>query len=358
MKTIKKTWLLAVLTIAIAPTHWASAEENPPAAATNESDPLFKNTKIALVSEKKDSVVIATMNPNGSNLLNLTAEDGQSVSPSWSPEGKKIAYASRVDGKLEIHVMNADGTDKKRLTNGKKLEDDFFGELFPNYPTWSPDGKKIAFVSSAQPEHRVPEIYTMNADGSNLTRLTKTKVAPDSSIIMGLGPVAWSPDGNKIVFAATKDDRLGIHVINADGTNLVSFAKANGSQACWSPDGKKIVFMSQPKSDDNGPRIWSPGDDDKNDQRDENPKGKPDGANFSGIWIMDADGSNLNSLSQGRTSNDEFPSWLPDGKRIAFTSQGEGDQAAGIYIMNADGKNRTQIRKGKSESAVWSPLLR
>jgi Tol biopolymer transport system component len=330
MKLLKNAWLLAVVTMAIAPFYYAGAE---PGA-------LLKDTKIAVVSETKDGMFLVTMNADGSNPLRLNGDETTSMSPSWSPDGNKIAFMSTEDGKPEIYVINADGTDKKQLTNTKPV-DDFFGLQYPNYPSWSPDGKKIVYVSRPQPDHKTPELYVIDTDGTNPTRLTQSKVVPDSWIIVGLGPVAWSPDGKKIVYAAIKDDRLGIHVINADGTNPVSLATANGSCASWSPDGKRIVFMSQEAGD------------------------KP-----SGIRLMDADGSNLIALPNKKATAQVNPSWLPDGKKIALSADGE--EGPGIYTMNVDGTQPTRIRyviknadgtpaplqKGGLDVAVWSPLLR
>jgi TolB protein len=338
MKTMKNPWLLALVSIVITPFYCAGAEEKPNAPGIIETDTLPKDTKVAVVSETKEEVYIITMNPDGSNQLLLNGDKVTSGSPSWSPDGKRIAFMSREDGKPEIYVIKADGTDKVQITNSKPV-DNFFGARYPNYPSWSPDGKKIVFVSRPQPGHKVPELYVMNADGTDPTRLTQTKVFPDSWIVVGLGPVSWSPDGKKIVYAATKDDRMGIHVINSDGTNPVSLAKANGSCASWSPDGKRIVFMAQ------------------------------NGDHPSEICIMDADGNNLIALPHTKPSYG-FPSWLPDGKKIAFS--GDGDDGPGLYIMNADGSHPAKMRyelmnaddklapsrKEGLDIAVWSPFLR
>jgi TolB protein len=329
MKPLKIAWLMAVVTLGIAPFYCVGAE---PVS-------LLKDTKIAVESETKDGMFILTMNADGSNPLRLNGDKTTSMSPSWSPDGKKIAFMSNEDGKPEIYVINTDSTDKKQLTNTKPV-DDFFSKQYPNYPSWSPDGKKIVFVSRPQPNHKAPELYVINVDGTNPTRLTHSKVVPDSWIVLGLGPVAWSPDGKKIVYGAVKDDRLGIHVINAYGTDTVSLATANGSFASWSPDGKRIVFMSQEAGD------------------------QP-----TGIRLMDADGANLVALPNKKATAEVDPSWLPDGKKIAFS--GDGQEGPGIYTMNLDGTQPTRIRyemkkadgtpapiqKGVIDMAVWSPFL-
>jgi len=92
----------------------------------------------------------------------LTDNVSSDGSPSWSPDGTKIAFCSTKDGNAEIYVMNADGTGAIRLTNNPAWEDS---------PSWSPDGTRIAFDSSRDGN---TEIYVMNADGTGQTRLTYT----------------------------------------------------------------------------------------------------------------------------------------------------------------------------------------
>jgi Tol biopolymer transport system component len=124
-----------------------------------------------------------------------------------------IAFTSQRDGNSEIYVMNADGTDQRRLTHA--AGDDYS-------PDWSPDGRKIAFVSERDGND---EIYGMNADGSEQRRLTSSR-AHDY-------PPAWSPDGRKIAFASDRDGNFDIYVMDADGShvrNLTRSSAANGAR--------------------------------------------------------------------------------------------------------------------------------
>jgi Tol biopolymer transport system component len=197
--------------------------------------------------DQKNWSEVYVMNADGSNPVNLTRNPAEDYWPSWSPDGTKIAFQSSRDGQYEIYVMNGDGTNPVRLTdnpvNGNK------------YPSWSPDGTKIAFVSARLESKCVPDIYVMNADGTNQIRITNH---PDND----LRP-CWSPDGMKIAFdtkrhagpgieimpgtwAADPDENLEIYVISADGKGLVRITNHPAGDSCpsWSPDGTKIAFAS------------------------------------------------------------------------------------------------------------------
>ena len=108
------------------------------------------------------NVGIYVVRPNSTGLKRLTSRKWEAQYPAWSPDGEKIAFASGRDEDEEIYVMNADGTEQKRLT-------DIPGpDHWP--PTWSPDNTRIAFTSDGTQDNS--EIYVMNADGSGLTKLT------------------------------------------------------------------------------------------------------------------------------------------------------------------------------------------
>lgn len=136
--------------------------------------------KITLVSARDGgNYEVFVMNNDGSNLVNITKDSNHDACPSWSPNGKKIAFLSIRGGYLNLYTINPDGTGLKNLTNNQKTDTNYFeqtansvDELSYMYGTsWSPDGKSISFV---QKDGDLQKIFLIDADGTNLRKLTET----------------------------------------------------------------------------------------------------------------------------------------------------------------------------------------
>jgi Tol biopolymer transport system component len=230
---------------------------------------------------------IYTVNADGSGFAKITNNPASELYPTWSADGRKIAFM-RNDALVtnrgtneDIYVMNADGTGEKRLTDTD----------VDSYPAWSPDGSKIAFRSGrAGGSH---DIFIMNADGGNVRRLTNNGR-------INFDPF-WSPDGTKVAFISQSGENSEIYTVNIDGTGEKALTNNNTSvgSADWSPDGRRIVFQ---------------------DSR--------------GVGVMNANGTEQSTLFPGGTG----PAWSPDGKKITFVGPD-----AEIATINPEGSGLTLV---------------
>lgn len=313
-------------------------------------DTILFGTKLASVtprtdqslalSEEQEFPLMKTPTPSQLRcwltlLLAATAAVATSAqTPTPGPNGK-ITFSSNRDGHYEIYVMDADGSNQTRLTNNS-AED--------AVPAWSPDGTKIAFASTRDGNY---EIYLMDEDGSNPIRLTNNPA-------LDLFP-DWSPDGAKLAFTSLRDANYEVYVMDVDGSNQANLTNHSTPDSVpdWSPDGTKIAFRSF--RDGNG-EIYvmdangsSPINLTNNPAEDTGPAWSPDGtrlafvSNRDGnieVYVMDANGSNPIRLTNN-PAEDTDPAWSPDGSKIVFTSLRDGNYE--VYVMDASGSNQTNL---------------
>jgi hypothetical protein len=228
------------------------------------------------------------MNADGSERTRITENLEASFRPSWSPDGKQIAFTG-----MGIQVANVDGSGVIQLAGrpGCAAAD----------PSWSPDGKRIAYYF--QCNGGMSGVAIMNADGTNSVDLVEYGSFP-----------AWSPDGTRIAIEGrppgTQDP--GLYILDTNG-NVLSRAAEMGGYPDWSPDGSKIAQTTF----------------------------RPDLGPFIGIVDV-AGGSELQLPVEGSE-----PSWSPDGQRLAFSD------GYSIFTVKADGSDIQEL--GPGNAPAWWP---
>ncbi len=254
--------------------------------------------KIALVIADGVNRDIYTVCPDGSRLTNLTAVIASDTDPVWSPDGARIAFTSDRDGSSQVYVMDADGKYPMELTS----------DYINDNPVWLPDGESIAFRTH---------------DGTGMwwwriVELTSSAVTDYSTPTYDFffQTPAWSPDGSRLAYMslveqqARNDGSSQLHVKvlpNRSDTALTSDIWANINPV-WSPDGERIAFFSE-----------------------------RDGTyNLFALYVINADGSGLERVTDPIYSENASASWSPDGKWLVVG--GNDYLNTKVVIINIESK--------------------
>lgn len=279
-------------------------------------EPVTGGLLVVSAMDADNRFQIYSVRPAGSDRRQLTRE-GNNVTPAWTPDGKRILFASDRYGSRDIFRMNEDGSGVSQIETavvGNKLT-----------PNMSRDLSRIAFAAE-DPRTGHPEIWVANADGTVPRQLTVTPKAP-AGPTWSLFP-RFSVDGSRILYGSTQSGSSQIWVMNSDGsgkrqlTNGVGPDAPDANAPQWSPDGGQIVFWAGYET------------------------------RYGEIWTMDADGSNPVQLTdQPAPISSDNPTWSPDGSQIIFDTN-RSRSGVEIWIMDRDGGNQQKLVGGLNAGGV------
>lgn len=307
------------------------AGEQPPAPSASEANRSLgqelARTKIAYLSDEAGTCDIHVVDADGTNRKQVTRSAGIDLRPDWSPNGRNLAFANNEDGDFDLYVVDA-VTGRQRLLLDTSADE--------KGPTWSPDGTQIAFSSTLDGDSEIWLIDSRgNQEPEKLTDENATSVSPD-----------WSPDVDAIAFASNRDGQFDIFVVNTEGglpQNITGKAfdpsPAHEFDPAWSSDGEEISFDGR------------------------------QGEGAFDIYVMDPDGSDLRNLT-AHSANDHRSSWSPDDSRIMFGSDRRvpaDDTQRGcsidtrqmdLFTMQSDGSHVKRFlgTEADDSSPAWGPM--
>jgi len=272
-------------------------------------------TRIAYVTVEKtrglgNNYVLYLADADGANPRTMLRSVEPIFSPSWSPDGQRLAYVTYDtfmspkgrDKQMAVYIQEVNTGRRNRVSIGKGLN---------AAPAWSPDGTKLALTLSKDGN---PEIYVLHLHNGALTRVTYNSAIDTEP--------EWAPDGQSLIFTSDRTGSPQIYRVSANGGDAqrVTYKGNYNARARFAPDGRKIVVLHN------------------------------EGSGFQ-IAVQDLENGQLNTLS--RTTLDESPSFAPNGSMVIY---GTGSELAAVSV---DGRvhQRLAVEMGKEvREPAWSPF--
>lgn len=266
-----------------------------------------KTEKIVFSSNRRGNWDIYVMNPDGSNQVRLTNNQGDDFSPVWSPTHEQILFVSDRRGVEDLYVIDADGRRLRKVFSdtAKRIE-----------PAWAPDGERIVFHA------QLPQwsIQTATIHGRNVKQVA-------SADPRGGNP-SWSPDGTEIAFVDDVGGSRRIRILTLSSGAVQTFLPKESPwmySPSWSPDGERLAFSWY---------KWGVGVDKQ------------------ALFIVNRDGSRLKQISKSAPGT-HSPSWSPDAGKLVYTKRTNN---ADLQIMVVDVHNKREnelTHRGMNITASW-----